>query len=198
MNGIHNDDSNPLGPPDGLTIRETARWWAGEPIKLTDAFKRNAITEDVVAAIIQVTKDNDLAHKIIDAKMVKGLYNEERSRLYYLLTDGGEWEGKSRTRPPETVRDLILAFKIQDIDSARERNKVLRSVTGKYSKDVNNIGHLHKHLVDLLARFADADKDDLRKILKHATDENIKLSEDEIHLQLELVEQFRQEEINIT
>jgi hypothetical protein len=194
-----------LYPPDGLTINEQARWWMSDAVMLQVGLTNKEISKEVMLAIKQVAKDNDLAYKIIDDKIVKGLTNEERGRLYFVLTVGGEWQGNDKSRPPETVRDLLLALSTQGIESPRELNTALRSVTGKYptrktkrGKPSNNISHYKKRLDDLLSRFAETNHEDLRRILEIATEENVKMSEKEIRLQLDLLEVCRQEDKNIT
>jgi len=112
-------------PPDGLSAGEQARWWLREPEMLLVAQFNGDISEQVMQAIERAAKDNDLAHKIIDAKKVDGLTNAERSRLFEILTDGGAWEPKRKGPPSTALSDLRIAFELKNVLDSEERKQKL-------------------------------------------------------------------------
>lgn len=116
-----------LSPPDGLSIREQARWWMVRGELAALALNNGIIPDDVVEAIKIASSDNDLAFKIIDKKKVGGLTNEERSRLFYLLADGGEWSSLRMGAPSKAVSDLRMAFVIREIAGDKERYDLLKN-----------------------------------------------------------------------
>ena len=115
-----------LQPPEGLTLREQARWWLSHPVELQMALLQKEITPDVWEECICVAKDNDLAMKIADPKKVNGLGNEERKRLLFLLTDGGELGDPRQGRPSKVLTDLRIANSIRDISDFHTRERALR------------------------------------------------------------------------
>lgn len=147
---------------------------------------------------IQSAKDVDLAHKISDTKVVKGLTNEERNRIFELLTGGGEWTGKGKAQKSEAIRDLKLAIKLRSIADPREQNKFLREVTGKYGKFSNkgnptsNTGAFKAKLESLLKQVEGYNPDNLMMVLDSATEADEKYSIEEIKGQLGMLERLRQ------
>lgn len=116
-----------LSPPDGLTGHDQARWWMARGELAALAMSNNMIPDDVIEAIKLASSDNDLAFKIINKKKVDGLANEERSRLFSLLTDGGEWSGQKMGAPSKAVFDLRMAFAIREIEADKERADLLET-----------------------------------------------------------------------
>lgn len=114
-----------LNPPDGLTVREQARWWVKEPEMLLVAMSNGNISPEVMDAIERAAKDNDLAFKVIDSTKVDGLTNEDRSRLFALSTDGGDWMPSKRGRSSKALSNLRMAFKIREVSDEPTRKKML-------------------------------------------------------------------------
>lgn len=117
--------SDGLSPPEGLSIHEQARWWSKHPAELEFALSQGTITPEVWEECLQVGKDVDLAMKIADRNKVTGLDLEERKRLFFLLTDGGELEKPSRGRPSKALPDLRIAYALREISDPQARVKAL-------------------------------------------------------------------------
>ena len=142
-----------MTPPDGLSLRDQARWWLQEPVMLEIALENNSISREVFEEMQKVGIDKDsnlkLAHEIIDRCKVPGMKAEDRSRMYANLTDGGEWSPTGRGRKSNVARDLKVALETAGMQNARERNRKAREIAGdrkdkgaKYSADSNNITKL--------------------------------------------------------
>jgi hypothetical protein len=116
-----------ISPPHGSSIREQARWWMFRGELAALALSNGMIPDNVIEAIKLASSDNDLAFKIIDKKKVESLANEERSRLFSLLTDGGEWSGQKMGAPSKAVSDLRMAFDIREIVDDKERYDQLKN-----------------------------------------------------------------------
>ncbi|RII28906.1 MAG: hypothetical protein CXR31_03265 [Geobacter sp.] len=115
-----------LSPPDGLSMREQARWWTCNPESLLAALKNGTISGELFNAIERAAKDTDLAMKIADREQVNGLTQEERGRLFSLLTDGGELGGPKKGAPSRALSDLCMAHAIKHITDPHKRKQELR------------------------------------------------------------------------
>ena len=131
-------------PPEGFTLQEQGRWWASHPAEFQRAFATKTISQEVLEAIFRAAKDNDLAMKVIDRTKVPGLKEEERSRIFELLTCGGIYGGRKKDGPkPKTRRNLRIAIAIDGITDPRERNRIAREMAGdRYPKDSSNVSKL--------------------------------------------------------
>lgn len=178
-----------MQPPEGLTLREQARWWAQNPHLLQIALARKALSPEIWAAILQVGKDVDLAHKIIDRKKVSGLTVEERGRIFELLTDGGVFDGSTRGRRENVARDIEIANVADEINDSRERNRRIREIAGdRYSKVNNNVAKLLKKAKAVKAKFDGYDEKLVRKILSVAEND---LTEQELECMLKLFQHIQ-------
>ena len=133
-----------IAPPEGFTLQEQGRWWASHLAEFQRAFATKTISQEVLEAIFRAAKDNDLAMKVIDRTKVPGLKEEERSRIFELLTGGGIRGAKKDGQKPKTARNLRVAIAIDGITDPRERNRIAREMVGgnRYSKESNNVSKL--------------------------------------------------------
>lgn len=115
-----------LCPPEGLTVREQARWWAGEPEMLMVALANDDISPDVMSEIARVAKQNDLAFKVANRKKVDGLTNDDRDEIFSMLTDGGECPVPRQGPPSKALTDLRFAYDIREVTEQAQRRKLLR------------------------------------------------------------------------
>lgn len=139
-----------LHPPEGLSLREQARWWCCEPEALLVAFRNDSLSDDAKQAIECVAKDNDLAHKVIDSKVVPGLSASERARLFELLTDGGTRSSQPSKRGPK--RKIKHALDVADSIAGlqgREANQTAREAAGnKYYGNTSKLKQMVKQASD--------------------------------------------------
>jgi hypothetical protein len=114
-------------PPDGMSLREQARWWLSEIELFLFASINKTIPEEVMQEIERCAKDNDLAMKIADRNKVKKvLTNKERARLFSLLTDGGELVEPKQGRYSKVLSDLYMAYSVREISDPQEKKQLLR------------------------------------------------------------------------
>lgn len=177
-------------PPDGLSLMERARWWAGNPQGLQLALEIGKLKENTEEwdAILRVGKDVDLAHKIIDRKKVFGLSVEERSRIFELLTDGGSWTGAPKKgRKQLASRDLKIAIALEGVADPREINRIARSMSGnRYHSD--NVSKLKSKAQALYSKFNDDDLVLVKKIIM-TIEEN--MTEETLNCMVELAWQMK-------
>lgn len=201
------DELQEIHHPDGtiewLSSDGKIRIRIPEKARVTEDELRDCLgDEEVLTAIfgektIQKAKDVDLAHKVIDSAKVSGLTNAERSRLFDLLTGGGEWEGKKHNEKSEAVRDLKLALELEHVTGAK-RHRLIRERTGKYkshctkaneatgkNKPTTNINKYDAHLKALLQQVENYHREDIEMILNDAIEGGYKLSIDGIIHQIE-------------
>lgn len=114
-----------LSPPDGLSLREQAQWWLRNPDMFMYACVQKTISDEVMQEIELAAKDNDLAMKVADRDRVDGLSNEERRRLFCLLTGGAEISEPRRGRPSMAVADLRIANSVRGISDPEVRKQAL-------------------------------------------------------------------------
>lgn len=180
-------------PPDGLTLREQARWWAQNPKCLHMALLHDIIPPETFAAIFQVGKDNDLSRKIIDRKNVHGLTSEERARIYELLTDGKEWRDQKHEPTISAVDELLLTEAANEITDPEERRHHLHKESKSHGKS-GETTKLLKRIDGLLDKFKGYDPQVLSMLLHICQEDGIKAREDDLLLILSIMQLTRNSE----
>lgn len=164
-----------LQPPEGLTLHEQARWWTRHPVEMLLALNQGKIISEVLEECLQIGKDADLAMKISDREKVTGLNNEERKRIFFLLTDGGELGDPRKGRPSKALPDLRIAYSIRDIYDAQAREQALHDAVvadsgvmeadsiyrriRRIEKLWSTVKHFRPEAIDLLLRNSSNDDD---------------------------------------
>lgn len=179
-------------PPEGLSVEGQARWWLSELDMFMVAHNSGIIPANVMAAIEQITKDNDLAHKIIDEKKVRGLTNGERSRLFHVLTNGGEWAGRKQGPATKTIQDLRLAYEVREVSDTNTRKALLTDAIIKLS-GVRSEDALYRRLrriEQLWQSVCHYKPEVIANILDSCSSENISITNETIHRMAELLNAF--------
>jgi len=182
-------------PPEGLTTEEQARWWLSEPVMFMMAVNNGSIPSNVMAAIEETTKDHGHAFKIIDEKRVRGLTNEERSRLFYILTNGGEWSGRKQGASTKTLQNLRLAYatrEISDLNTRRDMlsDAILKQSGGMISKD--GIYRRIRRIDQLWQSVCHYKPGVIACIVNSCPEDDISITEDTIHWMAGLLNAFNE------
>ena len=167
-------------PPESLTNEEKARWWGQENLPLVNiGYHTGLISQEVWKIMVQSAKDASLANKVIDRNSVPNLTVEERSRIFNLLTTGGDWSGGKKGRPTTFSRNLQIVEAIKGVTDVIERNRIIRvMVDDAYGTVTNNISNFVKKINSCWERFNDKDRELILALLKANPDQNF--SEDSL------------------
>lgn len=177
-------------PPEGLSVEGQARWWLTELDMFMMAHNSGIIPANVMAAIEQITKDNDLAFKIIDDEKVRGLNNEERGRIFYRLTNGGEWTGRKQGAPTKTLQDLRIAYELRDITDQKTRRDALATEIKEQSGGMVSDDGVYRRLrriENLWQSVRHYEPEILGCILNNIHEDDMSITEDTIHCMAKLL-----------